>query len=128
MDGKQVERAIYNLLLNACQSARLGKEEARVEARLDVRDGMIFIEIEDNGPGVPESIRNSLFQPFVSEGKHKGTGLGLTLSHCIAVEHGGEVTLVATRSGETIFRMTIARGIVQQATPEGANQKGWAAE
>ncbi|HLY42834.1 MAG TPA: ATP-binding protein [Terracidiphilus sp.] len=128
VDGKQVERAIYNLLLNACQSARLGKEEARVEARLDVRDGMIFIEIEDNGPGVPESIRNSLFQPFVSEGKHKGTGLGLTLSHCIAVEHGGEVTLVATRSGETIFRMTIARGIVQQATPEGANQKGWAAE
>lgn len=128
VDGKQIERAIYNLFLNACQSARLSQEEARVQARLDVRDGMIFVEIQDNGPGVPESIRSSLFQPFVSEGKHKGTGLGLTLSHCIAVEHGGEVTLVTTRPGETIFRMTIARGIVQLAAPKGANPKRWASE
>ncbi len=127
VDGKQIERAIYNLLLNACQSARACKGDAHVEARLDVRDGLIDLEVEDNGPGVPENIRGSLFQPFVSEGKQKGSGLGLTLSHCIAAEHGGEVILVATRPGETIFRMTIARGIVQQMAPEGANQRRWAA-
>lgn len=127
VDGKQVERAIYNLLLNACQAARTGKGDARVEARLDVRDGMIAIEIEDNGPGVPESIRSSLFQPFVSEGKQKGSGLGLTLANCIAAEHGGEVILVTTGLNETIFRITIARGIVQQTASEGANQKRWAA-
>ena len=127
VDGKQVERAIYNLLLNACQSARTSENDARVEARLAVQDGMIIIEVQDNGPGVPEGIRTSLFQPFVSEGKQKGSGLGLTLAHCIAAEHGGEVILVASEPGETIFRMTIAGGITQQSASDGAAQKRWAA-
>lgn len=127
VDGKQVERAIYNLLLNACQAARTSEGEARVQVRLDVRNGTIFIEVEDNGPGVPESIRNSLFEPFVSEGKQKGSGLGLTLAHCVAAEHGGEVLMVTSAPGETIFRMTIARGIAEQATSEDSSQKRWAA-
>ena len=127
VDGKQIERAIYNLLLNACQSARTNEIEPRVEARLSIRDGVLSIEVEDNGPGVPESVRSSMFQPFVSEGKQKGSGLGLTLANCIAAEHGGEVILEATGPGRTIFRMTIARGIVQHTSPESANQKRWAA-
>jgi signal transduction histidine kinase len=127
VDGKQIERAIYNLLLNACQSAHACTGAGRVEARMDVSEGLITLEVEDNGPGVPENIRSSLFQPFVSEGKQKGSGLGLTLAHCIAAEHGGEVILVATRPGETIFRMTIARSLAHQAAPEGANQRRWAA-
>jgi nitrogen-specific signal transduction histidine kinase len=98
-----------------------------VEARLGVRDGVISIEVEDNGPGVAESVRRSMFQPFVSEGKQKGSGLGLTLANCIAAEHGGEVILVASSPGQTIFRMTIAGGIVQHTAPERANQKRWAA-
>ena len=126
VDGKQVERAIYNLLLNACQAARTGEGEASVQVRLDVRSGMIVIEVEDNGPGVPDNIRNSLFEPFVSEGKQKGSGLGLTLANCVAAEHGGEVLLVTTAPGETIFRMTIARDIAQTAS-EDSSQKRWAA-
>lgn len=127
VDGKQIERAIYNLLLNAVQSARIGQHEPKVEARLKSQNGTILIEVQDNGPGVPESIRTSLFQPFVSEGKQKGSGLGLTLAQSIAAEHGGEVILVATSPGETIFRMTIARGIVQQSASEDTSQKRWAA-
>ena len=69
------------------------------------------MSVIDNGDGIPESIRNSLFEPFVSEGKQKGTGLGLTLAHCIAVEHGGEVVLLSSIPGETIFQMTVAREI-----------------
>jgi nitrogen-specific signal transduction histidine kinase len=65
----------------------------------------------DDGPGVPDSIRKSLFEPFVSEGKQKGTGLGLTLARSIASEHGGEVTLLSSRPGETIFQMKVARDI-----------------
>jgi signal transduction histidine kinase len=127
VDGKQIERAIYNLLLNACQSARTGDKEGRVEARLSIRDGAISIEVEDNGPGVAENVRGSMFQPFVSEGKQKGSGLGLTLANSIAAEHGGEVILVASSPGQTIFRMIIARGIVQHTSPESTNQKRWAA-
>jgi nitrogen-specific signal transduction histidine kinase len=98
-----------------------------VEVRLEVQNGMIAIEVQDNGPGVPESIRTNLFQPFVSEGKQKGSGLGLTLAYCIAAEHGGEVVLLATGPGETIFRMTMAGGTTQRSATEGVAQKRWAA-
>ncbi len=114
VDGKQIERAIYNLVLNGCQTVHTRGEPARVAVSLDVRPAEIILGVSDNGDGVPESIRNTLFEPFVSEGKQKGSGLGLTLAQCIAAEHGGDVALVSSRPGETIFRMSIARGLTEQ--------------
>ena len=111
VDGKQVERAISNLLLNACQSARLVGSTAYVMVTLEVKPDLVVVNVIDNGPGVPENIRQSLFEPFVSEGKQKGTGLGLTLAHCIALEHGGEVILLSSRPGETIFQMKVVRDL-----------------
>jgi signal transduction histidine kinase len=109
VDGKQIERAVCNLLLNACQSARSSGKQASVVMTLEVQPNHLVVHVIDNGDGIPENIRYSLFEPFVSEGKQKGTGLGLTLAHCIAVEHGGEVVLLSTRPDETIFQMRIAR-------------------
>jgi signal transduction histidine kinase len=115
VDGKQIERAISNLLLNACESVRPMGALANVAITLEAKGSQFIITVMDNGPGVPEKIRNSLFEPFVSEGKQKGTGLGLTLAHRIAVEHGGEVVLLSSRPGETIFQMKVAREL---ATPD----------
>ena len=112
MDGKQIERAIYNLLLNACQTVRSADERAHIIVTLEVRQADIILEVADNGDGVPENIRSTLFEPFVSEGKQKGSGLGLTLAQCIAKEHGGDVILVSSRQGETIFRMSLSRGFL----------------
>jgi len=109
VDGKQIERAFYNLLLNACQSVRSEGRAAEVVVSLEAHEGQIILNVVDNGSGVPEGIRKTLFDPFVSEGKQKGTGLGLTLAHRIAVEHGGEVILLSTRPGETIFQMKVAQ-------------------
>lgn len=109
IDEKQIERAIFNLLLNACQSVRAAGEAARVTVTIAAQDRYLIINVMDNGAGVPETIRNSLFEPFVSQGKQKGTGLGLTLAHCVALEHGGEVILLSSRPGETIFQMKLAR-------------------
>ena len=114
VDGKQIERAIYNLVLNACQAPHSKNEPRRVAVSLDVRSTEIILGVADNGDGIPESIRTTLFEPFVSEGKQKGSGLGLTLAQCIAAEHGGDVILVSSRPGETIFRMSIARGLTEQ--------------
>lgn len=114
MDSKKIERAIYNLLLNACQSARLSPGKHEVRASVSSTGNEVNILIVDTGPGVPEQIRESLFEPFVSEGKHSGTGLGLTLAHCIAEEHGGGVALVSSRPGETIFRISLPRVIPQE--------------
>lgn len=111
VDGKQIERAIFNLLLNACQADRSQGEDRIVSITIELDERYITVNVADNGSGVPENIRNSLFEPFVSEGKQKGTGLGLTLVHCIAQEHGGEVTLLRSRPGETVFQMRIQRGM-----------------
>lgn len=123
VDGKQIERAISNLLLNACQSARSVGAIAHIAVTLETEERQIIVNVIDNGPGVPNSIRTSLFEPFVSEGKQKGTGLGLTLAHCIALEHGGEVVLLSSRPGETIFQMKVARELPMQDRGDASQPK-----
>jgi signal transduction histidine kinase len=117
VDGKQIERAVCNLLLNACQALRATGKAARIVMTLEVQQEHMIVNVIDNGEGIPENIRNCLFEPFVSEGKQKGTGLGLTLAHCIAVEHGGEVVLLSSYPGETIFQMRVAREIQPSDAP-----------
>jgi signal transduction histidine kinase len=114
VDGKQIERALYNLLLNACQSARESVDRREVTASLSADTSTVTVTIRDSGLGVAEGIRESLFDPFVSQGKQKGTGLGLTLAWCVAREHDGDVTLVSTRPGDTVFQLKVSR---QMAAP-----------
>ncbi|HWE83951.1 MAG TPA: ATP-binding protein [Terracidiphilus sp.] len=122
-DGKQIERAISNLLLNACQSVRGLGVEAHVEVAMETQEQQVIVNVIDNGPGVPEKIRNRVFEPFVSEGKQKGTGLGLTLANCIALEHGGEVVLLSSRPGETVFQLRVAREFPRCDGTDGAEGK-----
>jgi signal transduction histidine kinase len=113
VDAKKIERAIYNLLLNACQAARLSSETG--EVTVDVRDTPVEIEVRvtDSGPGVPVSIRDSVFEPFVSAEKENGIGIGLTLVMTIAKEHGGSVVLETSEPGKTVFRLTLNRSAAQ---------------
>lgn len=127
LDARQIERAIYNLLLNACQSTRKegnSPEIRLVVAEITVTSKDLMVTIIDNGPGVAETVRDSLFEPFVSEGKQSGTGLGLTLAHCIAQEHGGFVKLVRSQPGETVFLLSIARGAIDEKTQALGNPIG----
>jgi signal transduction histidine kinase len=111
LDTKQIERAIYNLLLNACQSARQSTSRRDVTVSLLGDEASVSVTITDSGPGVADGIRDSLFDPFVTEGKQKGTGLGLTLAWSVAREHDGNVQLVNSRPGETVFRLTVSRHV-----------------
>ena len=109
LDARKIERAIYNLLLNACQAARLGSAAPEIRISLGETAEQIVFLITDNGPGIPEAIRESLFQPFVSVGKPSGVGLGLTLAQKIAQEHGGGVVLQESRPGRTAFQFSISK-------------------
>jgi signal transduction histidine kinase len=60
---------------------------------------------------VADSIRLTLFEPFVSEGKQNGIGLGLTLAHRIAQEHGGSVTLEESGPSGSVFVLSIANTV-----------------
>jgi signal transduction histidine kinase len=109
MDTKQMERAVYNLLLNACQSARQSSGRREVNVVVDGDERIASVTITDSGLGVADGIRESLFDPFVSLGKQKGTGLGLTLAWSVAREHNGSVQVVSSRPGEAVFRLTVSR-------------------
>ena len=109
IDTKQVERAIYNLLLNGCQSARQSSGRREVSVAVDGDETTASVTITDSGLGVAERIRESMFDPFVSLGKQKGTGLGLTLAWSVAREHDGTVQVVSSRPGEAVFRLTVSR-------------------
>jgi nitrogen-specific signal transduction histidine kinase len=56
----------------------------------------------------------TLFQPFVSEGKQGGTGLGLTLANKIAEEHGGSVALEESQPGRTVFSLSLAKATLRE--------------
>jgi len=117
VDVNQIERAIYNLLLNACQAPRKPGVDPKVSVTILLREDEVFVDVFDNGEGVPSNIRATLFDPFVSEGKHKGSGLGLTLTQSIAIENGGSVTLVRSFPGETVFRFSIGLGNNESDSP-----------
>jgi len=123
IDATQIERAIYNLVLNACQAPRSDGSKPTVSIELEAHATELILEIKDNGDGIPANIRNTLFEPFVSEGKQKGSGLGLTLTQCIAIEHGGNITLVDSRPGETVFRMSVSRGPDSLSSPSSTRSK-----
>ena len=114
MDALKIERAIYNLLLNGCQAAKVSARAASVHIALSETEEWIRLYITDSGPGVPDSIRVTLFQPFVSEGKQGGTGLGLTLANKIAQEHGGSVALEESRPGRTVFSLSLAKSALRK--------------
>lgn len=108
-DPQELGRAVYNLLLNACYAARRGTEAQCVilQVAQDLQAKVVDIRIEDTGPGVPERIRSTLFEPFVSDGKENGTGLGLALALRIVQAHAGLLELVSTKPGQTVFYIRI---------------------
>jgi nitrogen-specific signal transduction histidine kinase len=81
--------------------------------------------VEDSGAGISDALRPHLFEPFVSEGKESGTGLGLTVAQRIAIEHGGDVALESKAgvAGKTVFLLTIhsqPAPVTQRVAPEEA--------
>jgi signal transduction histidine kinase len=117
-DPHKLERALYNLVLNACEAAPpLG---GQVDVTVGESAGSVSIAISDNGPGVAESIRDKLFHPFVSHGKQNGTGLGLAVVQKIVQDHGGEIFLERTLDGRTVFRIVLPGAVhdsSRSATP-----------
>jgi signal transduction histidine kinase len=112
MDARMIERAIFNLLINAAQAARTGPPPPLVKVRLTETPHLIELRITDSGPGVPAAIRDTLFEPFVSDGKRRGIGLGLTIANRIAQEHSGRVYLENSHPGHTTFVLSLPHAIL----------------
>jgi signal transduction histidine kinase len=116
-DARRLERALYNLLLNACEAAP--DADGKVEITATDAGDLITICVSDNGPGVAESIRDRLFHPFVSHGKENGTGMGLAVVQKIVHDHGGEVSVERTPQERTVFKIVLPPRLL---TTRGPNQ------
>lgn len=97
LDPVQMARALDNLLLNALAHCPAGGR-IEVGARLRDEERALLLWVADDGPGVPAELRDSLFDPFVSQ-RSGGTGLGLVLVREIVHAHGGVITLAASERG-----------------------------
>src|SRR5207253_1193471 len=115
-DHRKLERAFFNLLLNACESVQSGT--GKIDVALREEGDRIEITIVDNGRGIPPPIRHNLFEPFVSQGKENGTGLGLTVVQKIIQDHGGEVTVEKTSPEGTVFRVMLPLASASEVSPD----------
>ena len=125
-DHRKLERAFFNLLLNACESLPAGS--GRVDVELIGNRSGVDIRVSDNGRGIPGAIRNTLFEPFISQGKENGTGLGLTVVQKIVQDHGGEVVVERTSPEGTVFRVTIPHPAPGPRSSDGGTSEEPAAE
>jgi len=94
-----VQQVVMNLVQNALDALE-GVEAGVIELRAAREDGFAVLSVADNGPGVPEELRQAIFDPFfTTKVVGKGTGLGLAISHKIAQEHGGALRLCDRTTG-----------------------------
>lgn len=105
-DARKMERAFFNLVLNACEAA---SQQGRVQIQLQASADSFEVRVADNGPGVPPSIRSTLFAPFVSSGKLNGTGMGLAIVNKIVRDHRGAVSVERTSDAGTVFLVQLPR-------------------
>jgi len=104
-DSRKLERVFQNLLVNACEA--VPPEGGKIEVTLHTTKNNVEIRVSDNGRGIPDLVRDRLFEPFVSHGKENGTGLGLTVVQKIVQDHGGDVTVECTSSKGTVFLIVL---------------------
>jgi signal transduction histidine kinase len=106
-DPEHLARVLQNLGRNAAQVLREnGASPGTITVTARQEKGGVAIDIADDGPGVPDSARASLFQPFLSSTATGGTGLGLAIADELVRAHGGSISLVPSEKG-ALFRIVL---------------------
>jgi nitrogen fixation/metabolism regulation signal transduction histidine kinase len=105
IDEKQISQVLVNLAKNALHSLA-DSEQGIIKITAGInREGKKYIEVWDNGPGIPDDIIEEIFVPFFTT-KHTGTGIGLSLSKQIMRLHGGSLKVHSVPNHGTSFVMT----------------------
>ena len=107
---QEIGRVILNLLTNAFQAVNDKAREGQsgyaptVSLKTARKDGKVMLSVSDNGNGIPEAIREKIFQPFfTTKPTGQGTGLGLSLSYDILKAHGGDIVVESEEGKGTEF-------------------------
>jgi signal transduction histidine kinase len=106
-DRSQLEQAVLNLVLNACQAMEGGGELVlTVHSKIHRGTRHIAIGVKDNGGGMSRERQDELFKPFLSH-KKGGTGLGLALVHKTVQSHGGDIQVKSRKGSGTLFQLLL---------------------
>lgn len=106
-DDQKLKQVFVNLILNAVDVLPPGGK-IQIHVRKDKIPGYVLVEIQDNGPGIPEHIQGRIFEPFfTTKAKAKGTGLGLSVSQGIIKKLGGYINLSSTPGKGTTFTVSL---------------------
>lgn len=103
IDKERIRRVILNLSKNALEEMNDQERKYFLQIKLYREDNFTVISFKDNGKGLRSEIKKNLFQPFLSGGKEKGTGLGLFMSKEIIEAHSGELSYISSPNGTTFF-------------------------
>jgi two-component system NtrC family sensor kinase len=104
LDERKIDRVIINLINNAVEALTSKSiENAKITINAFADDNYFKIRIKDNGPGIPEEIKENLFKPFVTKNKTEGTGLGLAIVKQIIESHDGHIDLEPTEGGASFI-------------------------
>ena len=100
----QIQQVILNLIFNASQA--ISKSGGKIHIKLIQDNDMAYFNIEDNGHGIPESIKERIFESFLTN-RSEGTGLGLSIAKRILASHRGTISLIKSDPEGTIFEFSL---------------------
>jgi signal transduction histidine kinase len=109
-------QVLVNLLANAADAVA-GQPDARIALRVRRLGDEVCVEVEDDGPGIPDELMARIFEPFFSTKGEKGSGLGLWISSEIARMHGGSLTVQRGGAGGALFRLSLPIQTQPKETP-----------
>ena len=97
---QSIEQIILNIIINAVQAIDHKRGEIEITTGFQIKDGMVFINIKDNGKGIAPEMVDKIFLPFVTDKQNQGgTGLGLSVTDTLVKAHQGEIG-IETRAGQ----------------------------
>lgn len=104
IDSKEFFQCYNHIIKNACDAMPDG---GSIEISTKQESNNVVISIKDSGLGIPESLLNKLFDPFMTHGKKEGTGLGLTITKKIVESHSGKISVVSNLGEGATFKITL---------------------
>lgn len=114
--ASQINQVVMNLVVNAAHA--IGPQRGRITVRTGTEGDQVWIEVADNGSGIPKEVLPRIFDPFfTTKPIGKGTGLGLSLSYGIVQKHHGQIAVQTNEGQGTTFRITLPLEQPACATP-----------
>jgi signal transduction histidine kinase len=101
-DPEQIVRVLVNLVRNAGEA---NARHVRIGASATATE--VAVTVTDDGPGLPDAVKEKLFRPFITGGRRGSTGLGLAIARDLIRAHGGEIVLAETGPAGTTFQLSL---------------------